>query len=105
MAFGVDGSLDIEVTSEVEPIKDHVEESVDIGAAVVAGHLLMEMPPDTFDRVGFGGIGRKKMEADAVSPSVQVFADLAAAVGSVKQRVVANHMDDGVTPKCSPQLI
>ena len=47
----------MEVWCELEPVHYKFEQFVDGLAAVVAGDLLVQMPPDSFDRVGVGRVG------------------------------------------------
>ena len=40
---------------------------------MTASNLLVQIPPDAFDPIGVGRIGREKVQDDAMAPLLEIF--------------------------------
>ena len=98
----INGSLDGESTFVSEPVKGELDQFVDRFAAMVAGDFLVQVPPHTFDRIGFGGIRGQEVNHNAMAPPGQELLHL----GTVMELgVVADHMNAAVAPQAAPQVV
>jgi hypothetical protein len=57
------------VSSAAEPVVGVVEQFVEGAAAMVAGHRFVEVPPDAFDGIGGGSVGRQEVQLQALAPA------------------------------------
>lgn len=71
-------------------------------AAVIAGDGFVEVPPDAFDRVGFGCVFGQVMQDESASVAVKAFLDGAAIV---EAGVVADDMNDPVAAQALTQVV
>lgn len=74
----------------MDPNIDILEQILKCGAAMIAGQCFVELPPDAFDRIGFGGVFGQEMQADALAPSSKIVLNQATAM---KRGVITNYMD------------
>src|SRR5215213_8448624 len=64
-------------------------------------NFFVQMPPDPFDRIGIGGIGRQEMEYDAVAPAGEILLDHATVMTA---GVVTDNVNLAVAQQTAPQV-
>jgi hypothetical protein len=89
----------------VQPAENEVQQFVDIRAAVIAGDLFVQMPPDSLDWIGFRSVGREEVQLDAMCPSGQVLLYVPATLGVVKDGIVADHVNASVAAEATSQVL
>ena len=71
---------------------------------MIAGDLIMQVPPNTLYWVGLRRVQRHVVQHDPMTPALHVLLQALALLRPVKARVVTDHMDHPVTPQAVPQI-